>query len=318
MMTSLGHEVYLYGGSQNTAQVKEFIPVVPEELYKEWFGEKNWENEVFSDWNADSPCWVGMNSRAIQEIQKRKQPGDILGIISGVCQLKIKNAFPDLRCVEWGIGYPGIILDAFHVFESNAWMHYLYGKYGVNDGRFFDAVIPNSFDEEDYIYRDKKEDYLLYLGRPTARKGLEVIQQLAMRGHKIITAGQGNPGIEGVEHVGIVRGEKKAELLANAKALLAPTFYIEPFGGVAVEAMLSGTPVISTDFGAFTETVIEGQTGYRCHTLGEFETAAQLAEGADHSYIRFKAEQYLTRYVRFRYDDYFKRLALLDGAGWYA
>ena len=38
---------------------------------------------------------------------------------------------------------------------------------------------------------------------------------------------------------------ERAELLRNAKAVLMPTYYLEPFGGVNVEAQLCGTPVIT-------------------------------------------------------------------------
>lgn len=314
MMTSLGHEVFLYGGYDNEAWVKEFVSIVSYEDNKKWFGHYNWDRDVFGDWNQQSECWVTMNERASQEILKRKEPGDFIGLIAGVCQASIATSVPDLKFIEWGIGYEGIIKDGLHVFESNAWMHYIYGMYGIKDGRFFDAVIPNSFDQKDYIFKNKKDDYLLYLGRLTPRKGLEIVKTLAQRGHKIITAGQGDLRIPGCEHVGVVRGVEKAELLANAKALLAPTIYIEPFGGVAVEAMLSGTPAITPDFGAFTETI---PRQFRCATLRDFELAiASICESACETVGKY-AQRYLTKHVRHEYENYFKRVQTLDHKGWY-
>lgn len=317
MMSSLGHEVYLYGGYENEAKVAEFISVVSEEDEEKWFGHYDWNKMVFNDWDRNAESWTTMNFRAALEIQKRKQPGDVLCLIAGLCQEQIMSFLPDLRAVEWGIGYEGIIDKAFHVFESNAWMHYIYGMKWIKDGRFFDTVIPNSFDNEDYLFETQKDDYLLYLGRLTQRKGLEVVELLAARGHRIIAAGQGDIQIPGVQHVGVVRGLGKATLLAGAKALLAPTFYIEPFGGVVVEAMLSGTPVITTDFGAFTETMRDGIDGYRCHTMGDFSKAAKMVQELDHKEIRRHAEQYLTENIKYKYQSYFERLALLDQQGWY-
>lgn len=313
---SLGHEVYLYGGTENEAAVTEFISVVSEKNCEEWFGHYDWNSMVFNEWDPNAESWKSMNARTVAEIKKRKQPGDILGIIAGRCQEQLAIDLPEMRYVEWGIGYEGIIPQGLHVFESYAFMHYVYGQKGIADGRFFDAVIPNSFDDEDYVFEDYKEDYLLYLGRLTPGKGLEVIERLAKRGHKIVVAGQGDIRIPGTTHVGVVRGKNKAALIAGARALLAPTLYIEPFGGVAVEAMLSGTPVITTDFGAFAETVREGIDGFHCHTIGEFEAATERVKELNLKDIRNYAERYLTKNVRLQYDKYFKRLQLLDGLGW--
>ncbi len=82
--------------------------------------------------------------------------------------------------------------------------------------------------------------------------------------------------------------------------------------------MLSGTPVITTDFGAFVETVRDGIDGFRCHTFGEFEAAAKNVSNLKPSEIRKGAEKFLTSNIRYDYEKYFQRLQLLDGQGWYS
>lgn len=317
MMSSLGHEVFLYAGTETEANVTELITVVSDEDRQKWFGHYDWNTMVFNEWDRHAECWRVMNDRAAEAIGWRQKPGDFLCLIAGLCQEDLKKKVPGMTPVEWGIGYEGILQDAFHVFESYAWMHYVYGKTGIIDGRFFDTVIPNSFDEDDFSFESDKDDYLLYLGRMTPRKGMIIVEELAKLGHRIISAGQGDYRIPGVEHRGVVRGDVKKKLLAEARAVVVPTIYIEPFGGVAVEAMLSGTPVITTDFGAFTETVKDGVTGYRCSTLAEFHRAAGSVQGLDPFQIGFLANKYLTKLVRHSYQNYFERLSLLSGKGWY-
>lgn len=55
--------------------------------------------------------------------------------------------------------------------------------------------------------------------------------------------------------VGAVGGEKKARLLAEARALVFPVLWPEPFGLVVVEALISGTPVLASRRGSLPELV---------------------------------------------------------------
>lgn len=65
----------------------------------------------------------------------------------------------------------------------------------------------------------------------------------------------------GLEWVGPVAGEKKAQLLARAKALVFPILWPEPFGLAVVEALVSGTPVLASPLGSMPELLPE-QAGF--------------------------------------------------------
>lgn len=315
MLTSKGHEVILYGAERNDAAVAEHVVCWDESDRKEWFGEETWAERVFDRWLETDPCWYESNMKMIGQMRLRMKPGDLIAMPIGTVQHAVSDAFPKNIAFESGIGYEGSWLP-FRVFESYAWMHHTYGRQGIHDGRFYDAVIPNAFDPDDFQYRDDKDDYILFLGRHIPRKGLSIVEEVS-KYFKVVTAGQG-PEIEGVEYLGVVHGKEKAELIAGARALLAPTIYIEPFGGVAVEAQLSGTPVITTDFGAFPETVEQGVTGFRCHTLAEFLQAAEEVDDLLPEVIQQKAvAKYSTEVVADQYDSYLERLGTLSGEGWY-
>jgi glycosyltransferase involved in cell wall biosynthesis len=316
MMTSLGHEVYLYASEENEAACTELIPCITiEEQHAliPTMAETFVENE---------PQWNLMNGRAIHHLRSRIQPQDFICLIGGLCQKPIADAFPTSLSVEFGVGYAGVFAK-YLVFESYAWMHTVYGHMQgayAADGRFYDAVIPNYFEVSDFPYSDTKDDYFLFIGRLTHRKGYKLAVEICeSEGLRLVMAGAGDPPPEGVEYVGVVDPKRRAELMGRAKAVLVPTLYIEPFGGVAVEAMLCGTPVITTDWGAFTETVQQGISGFRCRTFKEFREATRAVGGLDPRVIRdYAVESYSTEAIALQYDRYFARLLTLWGEGFYA
>ena len=315
---SLGIQTVLYNGAEDHGKFGEVVEVVTQEDRDKWFGHIDWNTEVFGGWSPDDIWWQTMNQRTIEEIQARLEPTDLICIIAGRCQESIVQAFPNNVSLEWAVGYEGILRNTHHCFESESWRHFIYGRNNINDGAFFDTVIPNSFDIKDFNYSDQKEDYILYLGRLTPRKGLVIVEEVAKK-HRVITAGQGDIRIPGTEHVGVVRGAEKAELLSKAKALICPTIYIEPFGGVAVEAQLSGTPVICTDFGAFTETVVHEITGFRCRSLQEFLHAADDVTKLNHWAVRTWAEAgYTLEAVAPQWQRWYNQIGSLYGSGWYS
>lgn len=219
------------------------------------------------------------NEKAGSEIQQRASDGDIIICFYGVDNKLACDMNPNCKPVEPSIGYRanGVFAN-YRAFTSYAQMHFFYGERGMlMNPSWFDAVIPNPFTVSEFEYSDKKDDYYLYFGRVCEEKGVHLaIQATAKLGKKLIIAGAGSLQALGynklpdhVEYFGIANAEKRKQLMKNAKALFGLTYYVEPFGNMIIEANLSGTPVITTDWGAFPEIVIQGKTGYRIRNFTE-------------------------------------------------
>lgn len=316
LLKSLGHHVTLYASEENEAPCDELVTVITKK-----------EQQAIqapyqcADISERNPIWQVVNARMIQQIDKRKHPRDFIASIGGLSQRPVAQAHSDLMFVEYSIGYYGSFA-AYRVFESEAWRHLTYGAQEVENGKFFDTVIPCSYDPSLFPFRNwgSRENFAVYVGRLTPRKGLEIACRAAqVAGVPLKVIGHGDKSLvtHGAEYLGELNDEKRNEWMSRAKAVIAPTIYIEPFCQVAVEAQMCGTPVISTDFGGFTETVKDGRTGFRCSYLGEFARALNKVGNLDPVYIRSRAiKKYSIETVKHQYQRYFDRLALLWGKGW--
>lgn len=318
-------DITLYAPGTTQAPVKEFVQLYSKEEQDKLFENEQWykEGRVYEvEWNANKHYWSHFNKRTLEELKKRVRPHDLILIMGGLTQTFLVDAFPDNLIVEYCVCYEGAF-SQFKVFESYAEMHYWYGLHKAGDGAFYDAVIPAYFDPSDFELSKEKGDYFLFLSRMTSRKGYEIAIEMTRRiGKKLIIAGAGGdrPQAGHVEYVGYADKATRAKLLANASALLCPTIYIEPFGKVTVEALMSGTPVITTDWGAFPEIVQHGVNGYRCRTLEQFIWAAQNVDKlSTPEEIRKNAIQnYSLERVKLMYEEYFDMLMKLWDRGWYS
>lgn len=319
MMKNLGHTVYLYSGDKNEAPCDEHIPCFTEQDRLEACGNGHY---TMASFDASKPHWVRFNTRVVAELANRLEQQDFICVIGGYSHKYIADAYPSHMTVEFGIGYPGTFAK-FRVFESYAWMHTVYGSQSNGnpasaDGKFFDAVIPAYIDIEQFPFVEQPDNYYLFMGRLIERKGYQIASDVCRHlGARLLIAGQGNPPEYG-EYVGVVGAQKRAELFGNAIASFAPTIYVEPFGTVVIESQACGTPAITTDWGAFTETVTNGFNGYRCRTLKEFILAAENAKSLNRSKIRqYAIDNYGLDAVQIKYEQYFEKLLTLWGDGWY-
>lgn len=326
MMKGLGYEVYHYGCEGSEVECTEDVSVVTNE-YREKFYPPLSMTKQFT-FNIDDEYHHTFRRNVADEIRRRKGERNLLLCAWGFGHKEIADLLGDeALAVESGIGYTDTF-SKYRVFESYTWMHWVYGKGVQHDGSWYDAVIPNYFEPGDFEFREEKEDWLLYLGRIIKRKGVELASDLAHRtGHKLVIAGQGTLkndaeyiDLKGdhIDFVGYADVAKRKDLMSRAKACIMPTYYVEPFGGVAIEAMLSGTPVISTDWGVFSEHTLHGLTGYRCRTMEQFEWAVNHIDRISPASCRqWAIDNYSMDRVAKMYDEYFSMLSDLWRGGWY-
>jgi len=328
MLLDLGHEVYLYGAEGSDAPCTKFIQThTLSDIRREWGEGDNrfeigydWEHKQFKHDINDKPTLTTLKyySNVVKFINENKRDDDFLLVTQGTYQKPIADAVNlELTC-EPGIGYRGSYTK-YRSFESTYIQNFTYGsehpRQSIN-GAYYDRVIPNYFDEKDFPYHEKKEDYYLFMGRLITRKGLDTaIKAVKAIGGRLIVAGQKSDETPKtlfndpvVEYAGYADAPKRAELMRNAKAVFCPSTYLEPFCGVFAESNLCGTPVITTNFGAFTDYVINGLNGFRCDTLQDFVDAARNVDKLKPKIIRKYAEKFTLERVKLQYQKWFQEL----------
>jgi glycosyltransferase involved in cell wall biosynthesis len=323
MMTALGYEVHHLGHEHSQVQALHHT-VTDNEVLAVSYGDHDWRRHQFRH-NCADWAYQEFNRRARAVLEAQAAPGDFLCLPFGIAHAPLADwaQRSGLRVCETGIGYTtGHIPGSWRAYESHAVRNWVER---TNTQNWYSRVIPNYFDPADFDYNEQKQPWVLYLGRVTELKGITTcIQATAAAGVELKIAGQGCLSDLGyttvpshVTELGYADAELRRGLMSRASALIVASTYLEPFGGVQVEAMLSGTPVITPFFGAFAEVNLHGHTGYHCHTLAEFVTAVERRWEIDPADCRARGMQYSLDQVAPQFDSWFQAIdSVYTGAGW--
>ena len=139
------------------------------------------------------------------------------------------------------------------------------------------SVIHHGLDASRYQWSEQAEPYVCFVGRLAREKGPVTAIDAAARARVAIRmAGSIHPPDQayvedkvlrrmsgpGVTWMGPIGPDQKIPLLRDARALLAPIEWNEPFGLILIEALLSGCPVVAFGRGSVPELVEHGLTGF--------------------------------------------------------
>jgi len=160
------------------------------------------------------------------------------------------------------------------------------------------ATVPHGLPRDLYTFVERPGDYLAFLGRISPEKRLDRAIAIAERaGMKLKVAAKVyaeeeayfkaeiEPLLETsrsfVEFVGEIGGREKDAFLGNARALLFPIDWAEPFGLVMIEALACGTPVVAWRNGSVPEVLEEGVTGFVVDSIEEAARAVAKIPSLD-------------------------------------
>jgi len=137
-------------------------------------------------------------------------------------------------------------------------------------------VVYNGVDIKEFSFQASPKGYFLFLGRLIAEKGIEDFLELAGQCEQgeFYIAGKGDRRCtelvekaakekKNIKFFGMVEKGSPPwfDLLGQAKAIIMPVRWDEPFGLAPVEAMACGTPVIAYNQGSMPELVQDGLNG---------------------------------------------------------
>ena len=158
------------------------------------------------------------------------------------------------------------------------------------------GVVHNGIDVASFPFVERKDDYVLWIGRFSADKGAHLAIDAARAvGRRIVLAGKLNEPEErayfeeavrprlgqrdgvAAEYVGEADAALKSELCSRAACLAFPIQWDEPFGMVMVEALACGTPVAAIGRGSVPEVIEDGVTGVVVDHVADFAGALERA-----------------------------------------
>jgi glycosyltransferase involved in cell wall biosynthesis len=160
-----------------------------------------------------------------------------------------------------------------------------------------------------FTYKKEPGDYLAFLGRISPEKRADRAIEIATRtGIPLKIAAKIDKADEAyfestmaplfdnplVEYLGEIGGHEKDEFLGNARALLFPIDWPEPFGLAMIEAMACGTPVIAFRRGSVPEVIREGVSGFIVDDIEGAVRAVEKIETLDRGLCRREFEQRFT------------------------
>lgn len=344
MLNEMGVSYFVYANANTDSACQNVITIFSEEDRQAYYGDDaEWrERGGYFNQRVDSRGAIEWIRRTTTELGRRQQSNDIVIVTLGIMHKSIAES-SGLPGVEVGVGYRETF-SFYRIFESYTWLAAMTvsrTSAAIESVSHYDAVVPMCYFSDEFVKSTPvaacvdescsaaTAPYIAFVGRIVVSKGFRIAMEILCHSPelRLKVAGTGDlnwmtrdfPNCsDRVDYIGVITPSQRNEVLRHAVALVAPTMYVEPFGSIVVESMFLGTPVITTDHAAMSETVWHGVSGFRCRTLACFLRAVKQAPTLERARIvRYATENYLCSSLLGRYTEYFQDVLNLKNRGWY-
>ncbi|MGZ5270131.1 MAG: glycosyltransferase family 4 protein [Ramlibacter sp.] len=288
----LGHDVTLFASGDSVTSA-DLIPVCERSLRLE-----------------PETSWMLWHTLMIDQVFERAQEFDVIHFHIDVLHYPLAR-----RC-------PVPCLTTLHGRQDRAELRVLHRHFqglplvSISDqqrralpqGRFI-ATVHHGLPPGLYSFTREPKDYFVFLGRISPEKRLDRAIEIAVAcDTRLVVAAKIDPADQAyfdreiahlLEHplvrfIGEVSDDDKNELLGNARALLFPIDWPEPFGMVIIEALACGTPVVAYGHGSVPELLEDGLTGFIVNDQQGAIAAARRVGSLDRAACRQSFEDRFT------------------------
>ncbi len=175
-----------------------------------------------------------------------------------------------------------------------------------------------------FALNEHPDEYLAFIGRISPEKGPDRAIEIARRaGMKLRIAAKVDRDDEAyfesvvepllnqphVEFIGEVGGREKEAFIANARGLLFPIDWPEPFGLVMTESMACGTPIVAFRCGSVPEVMKDGVSGFVVDSIDDAVDAVRRLDQIDRRSCRnYFDERFAVEHMANHYVEVYQRI----------
>lgn len=187
------------------------------------------------------------------------------------------------------------------------------------------GTVYHGLPADQFHLSEKPRDYLAFLGRISPEKNPQAAIAIAERAGLPLKIAAKVDDVDKefyetrvapliarsphVEFIGEINEAQKQIFLGNARALLFPIDWPEPFGLVMIESMACGTPVIAFNRGSVPEIIEDGVNGYIVKDVAQAVGAVQRIDAVSRKTVRACFElRYCAAVMAARYLDIYNDL----------